>query len=143
VYNGGGDAIARIDIGAFEVQAAGVVADFDGDLGSDFLAWQRGLGSSGPIVTKNLGNADGDDDVDGADLAAWKAAFGVTEAADVAFSSSQPLATAHESGRRVPALGSSLRPALKPEIVDAAMVLEHSLPDLILRRHMRVRMRRR
>lgn len=146
VYNGGGGAIARIDIGAYEVQAAGIVADFDGDLdvdGADFLVWQRGLGSSGPAATKNLGNADGDDDVDGADLAAWKAAFGVAEAADAVFSSSQQLSASQESGSRLPGRNRSLRTALKPEIVDAAMVLAHSLSDSTPKRNMRLKMRRR
>jgi hypothetical protein len=59
----------------FSSTAAG---DFDGDGdvdGSDFLAWQRGLGiSSG--ATRTQGDADADGDVDGQDLAAWRGSFG-------------------------------------------------------------------
>jgi hypothetical protein len=51
--------------------------DSDGDAdGSDFLTWQRGLGTTGAGATKAAGNADGDADVDGADLAVWKSEFG-------------------------------------------------------------------
>jgi ELWxxDGT repeat protein len=49
--------------------------DFDGDgfvTGNDFLAWQRGLGSTGAAATLEAGNADGDADVDAEDLEAWK-----------------------------------------------------------------------
>jgi hypothetical protein len=74
----------RIDIGAFELQAAAPSADFDDDDdvdGSDFLAWQRGLGLTGAAATRANGNADGDGDVDGDDLAAWKAQFGLAQGA--------------------------------------------------------------
>lgn len=53
-------------------------ADFDGDGdvdGTDFLAWQRGVGLLGDAATNQAGNADGDDDVDGDDLAAWEIQF--------------------------------------------------------------------
>jgi hypothetical protein len=40
--------------------------------GSDFLAWQRGLGRTG-IVTIRHGDATADGDVDANDLAVWKA----------------------------------------------------------------------
>ena len=68
----------RIDMGA--VEAGAVSADFDVDLdvdGSDFLAWQRGLGASGAAAMRTNGNADGDGDVDGDDLAVWKSQFGL------------------------------------------------------------------
>ena len=141
VYNGGGDASARIDIGAYEVQAAGIAADFDGDLdvdGADFLVWQRGLGGSGPAATKNLGNADGDDDVDAVDLAAWKAAFGVAETVNAIAFLSQELPVPQEIGVRLAKADGSPRPALRPEIVDAVMVLERSLSTSASRRHSRL-----
>jgi hypothetical protein len=49
--------------------------DSDGDSdGADFLAWQRGLGTSG--AAKSDGDADGDMDVDGNDLDVWQGEFG-------------------------------------------------------------------
>jgi hypothetical protein len=53
-------------------------ADFDSDSdvdGADFLAWQRGLGSTDAAATRANGNADNDADVDADDLAAWAASF--------------------------------------------------------------------
>jgi len=61
------------------VPEAPLTADFDADGdadGSDFLRWQRGLGTTGAGATQSVGNADGDMDVDGADLAIWKSQFG-------------------------------------------------------------------
>ena len=71
----------RIDIGAFEVQAAAPAgsADFDGDGdvdGRDFLAWQRGYGITAPNATKGDGDADDDTDVDGDDLVVWQDQYG-------------------------------------------------------------------
>jgi hypothetical protein len=55
-------------------------ADFDGDDdvdGADFLAWQRGNGTTtGATVAQ--GDANGDQAVNGADLTIWKAQFGMT-----------------------------------------------------------------
>jgi predicted outer membrane repeat protein len=69
----------RIDMGAFEVQEAPLAtADFDsdGDVdGRDFLAWQRGYGSTGSAATKARGNADFDADVDRADLVVWQTQY--------------------------------------------------------------------
>ncbi|MBA3482437.1 MAG: hypothetical protein H0T51_11535 [Pirellulales bacterium] len=59
-----------------EVGVAPDDADFDGDGdvdGQDFLTWQRGLGTMGD---KPDGNANGDNTIDAADLAIWKAQFG-------------------------------------------------------------------
>jgi hypothetical protein len=53
-------------------------ADFNSDGvvdGKDFLIWQRGLGSG---TSRAQGNADGDNDVDAADLAILKSQFGQT-----------------------------------------------------------------
>jgi hypothetical protein len=58
-------------------------ADFDSDSdvdGADFLAWQRGLGSTDAAATRANGNADNDVDVDAADLAVWRASFGAPRA---------------------------------------------------------------
>jgi hypothetical protein len=73
----------RIDIGAFEVQAAGPSsADFDGDGdvdGRDFLLWQRGYGITAPNAVKADGDADNDTDVDGVDLEVWQDQYGEEE----------------------------------------------------------------
>jgi len=72
----------RIDIGAFEAQAAPVAAnaDFNGDLdvdGADFLAWQRGFGTtSGATLEEGDANVDGA--VDEVDLLVWQGQFGQT-----------------------------------------------------------------
>ena len=65
-------------IGQFDnsllLQVAEHLADFDGDLdvdGADFLAWQRGFGTSSG-ATKAMGDSDGDGDVDAADLGNWR-----------------------------------------------------------------------
>lgn len=62
---------------AAEPPASGDNADFNSDGvvdGSDFLAWQRGFGTSGAQLDQ--GDANGDGAVDAADLAAWNTAFG-------------------------------------------------------------------
>jgi hypothetical protein len=73
----------RIDIGAFEVQAAAPSsADFDGDVdvdGRDFLMWQRGYGITVPNAVKSDGDADNDTDVDGDDLEVWQDQYGEEE----------------------------------------------------------------
>ena len=60
-------------------------ADFDNDNdvdGSDFLAWQRGFGTTG-TATIEQGDANGDTDVDANDLAIWQTQFGTTPEASV------------------------------------------------------------
>ncbi len=66
-----------IDMGAYEAQIP-PSADFDGDDdvdGIDFLAWQRGFGTT-VGATRPDGNSDDDEDVDASDLAAWRVSFG-------------------------------------------------------------------
>ncbi len=66
------------DLGAFEFSVEPPSADFDGDDdidGSDFLAWQRGLGTSN--ANKPDGDADHDQDVDSDDLGIWQNQFSV------------------------------------------------------------------
>jgi predicted outer membrane repeat protein len=67
------------DIGAYEAQVA-PSADFDGDGdvdGRDFLAWQRGFGTSNAV--KADGNSDDDQDVDDSDLSVWQIQYGEEE----------------------------------------------------------------
>jgi len=74
------------DIGAYEAQAA-PSADFDsdGDVdGADFLAWQRGFGTTNAQRTD--GNSDDDTDVDASDLAAWEISYGQSSSPAVATS---------------------------------------------------------
>ena len=77
VYNGDGVGTSRIDIGAVERQPISAAADFSGDDivdGTDFLLWQRQVGT--PNATKANGDADGDKDVDSIDLSILKSTFG-------------------------------------------------------------------
>lgn len=58
-------------------------ADFDLDNdfdGVDFLLRQRGFSVTGVAATRSNGNADNDNDVDGADLNVWRTQFGGTSA---------------------------------------------------------------
>jgi hypothetical protein len=60
-----------------------LAADFDGDSdvdGADFLAWQRGLGTTGGAAPAQ-GDANGDQKVDASDFALWKNHFGQVAAA--------------------------------------------------------------
>jgi hypothetical protein len=60
------------------LQVTGIEADFDADgrvTGADFLAWQRGLGRTGPVFRSD-GDANVDGAVDAADLAIWRSQFG-------------------------------------------------------------------
>lgn len=69
----------------------GADADFnqDGDVdGHDFLAWQRGLGSSGSLSS---GDANGDGRIDELDLVAWQSQFGASRAIAQAVSVPEPL----------------------------------------------------
>jgi hypothetical protein len=117
----------RIDFGAFEHGA--VSADFDGDLdvdGSDFLAWQRGLGASGAAATRANGNADGDGDVDGADLAAWKSQFGLAQAAAAAAAMIGNVTVAQHPSLTLPleGRGPEVSIPLPAAAVDAAMAVD-------------------
>jgi len=87
----------RIDIGAYEVQIT-APADFDQDVdvdGADFLAWQRGFGTSN--ASPSDGDANGDQTVDAADLAVWQGQFGQTVSSIVAASTAPPLAPVQAS----------------------------------------------
>lgn len=55
-----------------------MAADFDGNSvvdGNDFIAWQRGLGTPAFQGWTETGDADGDRDVDAADLTMWASSF--------------------------------------------------------------------
>ncbi|MBA3482328.1 MAG: lamin tail domain-containing protein, partial [Pirellulales bacterium] len=61
--------------------APALAGDFDGDGdadGSDFLRWQRGLGTPALTGSATVGDADGDRDVDGSDLVLWRINFGAS-----------------------------------------------------------------
>jgi subtilisin-like proprotein convertase family protein/formylglycine-generating enzyme required for sulfatase activity len=59
--------------------------DHDGDVdGSDFLTWQRGLGTPAPNAMQSGGDADGDGDVDGFDLGVWQDEYGTIAESAVA-----------------------------------------------------------
>jgi|GEM_PF-881420 len=110
----------RIDIGAFEAEPA-PSADFDsdGDIdGSDFLAWQRGFGSTN--ATPANGDANNDNDVDADDLMIWQSQFGQSTTAPVVAG----LQSEASSGQ--PAAGVELvsDSALVAALVDAAFANE-------------------
>ncbi|MCA9229996.1 MAG: right-handed parallel beta-helix repeat-containing protein [Planctomycetales bacterium] len=79
IANGGNGNLQ--DIGAYEAQVAPSADYVDDDLisGLDFLAWQRGAGTSSGATRAN-GDSDGDGDVDSSDLAAWEATYGQADA---------------------------------------------------------------
>ncbi len=121
IYNGDGDETARIDIGAYELRPAGLMADFDGNGvvdGSDFLRWQQGLGTAGAQATRNAGNADGDADVDAVDLAILQAAFGAEENVAEELNSAAPSLTL--AVRK----GVTAQPLTVADLADAAMALD-------------------
>jgi hypothetical protein len=80
--------------GTVEVAPVPPDADFDadGDVdGSDLLAWQRGLGTTGSGI-QGSGDADANGVVDGSDLAAWSTQFGGANAITAATPAPEPSA---------------------------------------------------
>ena len=73
------------NLGAFTNNSpARSAADFDadGDVdGADFLTWQRGVGIEAQNATRRRGDSNNNQRIDGADLGAWKVAFGADSAA--------------------------------------------------------------
>ena len=110
-------------MGAYEAQAP-PSADFDSDHdvdGSDFLAWQRGYGTT-VGATRPDGNSDDDEDVDASDLAAWDVSFGdgvVPLASAQSAVSDQSLALPSQQA------ATSTAPTLNlcAELIDAAIAL--------------------
>ena len=111
------------DIGAYEAQSAPSADFVDDDIinGLDFLAWQRGFGTTSGAVRTD-GNSDDDGDVDGSDLAAWQLTYGQVD--------TTPLLAAVGSGQAFAASLSA--PQVAPtsltvtgaELIDAAMALQ-------------------
>lgn len=86
VLNVNGVGVARFDYdqvtGLAPVAADDPDFDGDGDVdGSDFLTWQRNVGTGS---TQQAGDANNTGTVDGADLAVWRSQFGPAAAAAVA-----------------------------------------------------------
>ena len=80
VADGNGAGGARIDIGAFELQAAGpaLLGDYnlDGTVDAgDYVVWRKTLGTGG-VPAYSGADGDGDGMIDQDDLAVWKANFG-------------------------------------------------------------------
>jgi len=85
------------DMGAYEAQSAPSADFVDDDIinGLDFLAWQRGFGTTGGAVRAD-GNSDDDGDVDGSDLAAWELTYGQVETTPLAATGSGQQTNAQE-----------------------------------------------
>ena len=112
----------RIDIGAVEYGA--VSANFDANDvidGFDFLAWQRGFGTTSPNAVHAHGDADIDGDVDGNDLAIWENQFGDSASPLLAAATSNQSAPAQAETISVP---QTVQPITHAELVDAAMAME-------------------
>lgn len=132
-YDGRGVAFARIvggriDLGAFERGA--VSGDFNGDGrvdGSDFLAWQRGLGKSSP--TPAMGDANLDQTVDAADLGILQSQFGMgaIEEESEPLPVISPLAT--NVGTEPPAVHAARLSTVSAELIDAAMAVAMEYAD--------------
>lgn len=128
IANGTGNAS---DIGAYEAQSAPSADFVDDDLitGLDFLAWQRGAGTTSG-ATRADGNSDDDGDVDGSDLAAWEITYGQVETTPLAAASSEQTATssvASASAARSEALidaAIALHLASEPTEVDETLLFE-------------------
>jgi hypothetical protein len=85
---------SRVDMGAFEFAAVTADFDEDGDAdGSDFLVWQRNLGTVPPNGLHENGDADLDGEIDGSDLAVLARQFGAPTCINVAMAAD----TAHGS----------------------------------------------
>jgi len=83
-------------------------ADFDASGavdGFDFLAWQRGFGTTPPTAIKSDGDADDDGDVDQVDLGSWQSQYGTIAAPLAAASTTSSLASSNDqtSGSGAPA----------------------------------------
>ena len=82
VADGGGGLL--MDIGAYEAQSAPSADFVDDDIitGFDFLAWQRGFGTTSG-ASRADGDSDNDGDVDASDLAAWQLTYGQVDTTPV------------------------------------------------------------
>jgi hypothetical protein len=115
-----------IDMGAYEAQSR-PSADFDSDHdvdGSDFLAWQRGYGTT-VGAAKPDGNSDDDGDVDASDLAAWEVSFGNYSVPLVSLSVATDRSSALPSQQAATAAAFTLD--LRAKLVDAAIAMDQSL----------------
>jgi len=110
------------DIGAYEAQSAPSADFVDNDFidGADFLAWQRGFGTTSD-ATRADGNADDDGDVDASDLAAWLATYGQVETTPL----TSTIGIEQEVAPAV-APSSAFFPTSSAQLVDIAMALSLS-----------------
>jgi hypothetical protein len=136
----------RIDAGAFESDfLPQLPADFDGDNdvdGSDFLNWQRNIGTLN--ATKAQGDANGNGQVNGQDLAVWRSGYGqaggaiaaaAASSSGAAYTSEVFASTAEQSGQASAAKGygslatlgvpgSASQTAAKAEVSDSEETFE-------------------
>ena len=112
-------------IGAYGLVQVAADADFDQDNdvdGFDFLAWQRGFGTSAPNASQADGDADNDQDVDGEDLAAWETTFGQTTPVVAAIVSSV-VSTDPSASVTIASVPSEIQQPLTVGLADAALAL--------------------
>ena len=88
--------------------------DSDGDVdGADFLAWQRGFGSSN--ASKSDGDANADGEVDGVDLGVWQSQLGsISPLSDSVVNAIQPVTVALLAEEEAVADQAASMPVLSP-----------------------------
>lgn len=104
-------------------------ADFDSNGivdGNDFLRWQRNFGISNGSATKAQGDANGDGNINAADLTIWKAQFGTPGGAEATATAVPEPTTFALAGFMIVALIAAVRPrrlALVHAVAPAALIL--------------------
>jgi hypothetical protein len=124
------ESAVRFDNVELVIQPPAPDADFNGDgfvNGSDFLAWQRGLGTF-VSATPSMGDADSDNNVAADDLAIWRGQFGAATAsvAAVGIADEELVALGYVITR--PALLASQPKRVVRELADAVVL---ALPAML------------
>ncbi len=129
-----GKPVATGVLGSFQFVTENADFDSDGDVdGFDFLAWQRGFGTTAPNAEKGDGDADDDFDVDGTDLTVWENQFGSgAPTVSMATASGEEVDVGTAPNLFQPTNNSRLtsnNSRLSPDLVDRAVTLDEKLLD--------------